>query len=172
MATDAFIGEIMMFGGNYAPIGWMPCDGRLLPIAVYDSLFTILGTTYGGDGESTFGLPDLRGRCIVGAGTGAGLTPRVLGTPVGAETVTVALSQLPTHSHSLNCSTQDANAPTIADRVPAVSTNHYANVPSGGASSHPDATSTFGLGQAHNNMQPFQAIQYCICVEGIYPPFP
>lgn len=173
MPTDPYIGEIMMFGGNYAPPGWLPCDGRLLPIAVYDTLFTLLGSSFGGDGENTFALPDLRGRCIIGAGSGPGLMARSLGETVGTETVTLLESQLPAHAHSLSCVGTPGDAPTIAGRVPASApTDAYSDTAAFAQISSPEATSFTGGGQGHNNMQPFQAINYCICVEGIYPPRP
>lgn len=170
MPTEAFIGEIMLFCGNYAPNGWMPCDGRLLPIAQYDALYSVLGTTFGGDGAETFGLPDLRGRCLLGAGNGPGLTPRVLGDVFGTEAVALTEVQMPSHSHVLNCGAKDAISPTVAERVPAVSPDHYATSSTSLQASARESTTTFGSGQPHNNMQPFQVIQHCICVEGIFPP--
>ena len=95
------IGEVSIFGGNFAPSGWEFCDGQLLAISQYQSLFSILGTTYGGDGRMTFGLPDLRGRTAIGEGSGPGLTPRPLGQKIGVEAVTLTEGQLPAHNHSL-----------------------------------------------------------------------
>src|SRR5512143_3908889 len=97
--SNPFIGEIRMFGGNFAPAGWAFCDGSLLPISENDALFTLIGTTYGGDGQTTFALPDLRGRLPVHMGTGAGLSSFVIGEAGGVETVTLTTSQMPGHSH-------------------------------------------------------------------------
>src|SRR5262245_29652358 len=98
---DNYLGEIRLFAGNFAPRGWRFCDGGLLPIAENDALFNLLGTTYGGDGVSTFALPDLRGRVAIGQGTGPGLTNRPLGEPGGTESVTLVLGQCPAHTHQL-----------------------------------------------------------------------
>src|SRR5262245_26202423 len=103
--SDPFIAEIKMFGGNFAPLGWATCDGQLLPISQYTALFSLLGTTYGGDGVTNFALPDLRGRVPMHPGQGPGLSPRTLGEKAGTETVTLTTAQLPAHNHAANCVT-------------------------------------------------------------------
>lgn len=166
---EPFIGQIIMFGGNFAPRGWALCDGQLLAISSHSALFSILGTTYGGDGVSTFGLPDLRGRVAVHAGTGPGLTPRPLGQKSGAETVTLTTNQIPSHNHSLEGSrgTADSNNPTnnyLGVPSSPIYENNPPNVTMGGAS-----IANTGGGQSHNNMQPFQVVNFIIALEGIYP---
>ncbi len=165
---DPFIGEIKMFAGNFAPRGWTLCDGQLMPINEYSALFSLLGTTYGGDGESTFGLPDMRGRIPVHPGSGPGLRPRSWGARGGAETVALTTPETPAHSHTLAA---DPNAATSADpagRVPA-------NAP--GALSYaqgtPDvkmaSTANTGGSAAHENRMPYQCVNYIIALTGIYP---
>ena len=166
---EPFIGQIIMFGGNFAPRGWALCDGQLLSINSHSALFSILGTTYGGDGRSTFGLPDLRGRFAMHAGTGSGLTPRQLGHKSGAETVTLTTNQIPSHSHALEASrgTADSNNPTDnylgVPGVP-VYENDAPNVTMGSKS-----IANTGGGQPHDNMPPFQVVNFIIALEGTYP---
>ena len=112
---EPFIGQLMLFGGNFAPRGWAMCDGQLLPIAQYSALFSILGTTYGGDGRTTFALPDLRGRVPMGFGHGPGLSAHGLGSKGGEENVTLTTSQIPSHSHQAMGSNADGNAPSPAE---------------------------------------------------------
>src|SRR5512138_1335566 len=113
--SSPFIGEIRLFGGNYAALGWAFCDGQLLPISGNEALFNLIGTTYGGDGQSTFGLPDLRGRVPIHMGTGAGLSPRIIGEPGGSETVTLLSNQLPLHGHQLMGTNSTASATSPAN---------------------------------------------------------
>lgn len=165
---EPFIAQIMLFGGNFAPRGWAFCDGQLLAISSNSALFSILGTTYGGDGRSTFGLPDLRGRVPMHAGSGPGLSPRRIGERDGVETVTLVENQMPNHNHSVNF----VNAVADSDR------------PSGEllarADVYSDATTPLGQlgtttiahaggGQAHENMQPSLCINYIIALQGIFP---
>lgn len=172
MPADAFIGDIMMFGGNFAPIGWMKCEGQILPISGNESLFAVIGATYGGDGQVTFALPDMRGRCIIGFGTGSNLTPRTQGDAVGEEQTTLSVANLPSHTHSLACTSANGDASSVASRVPAASESANYRFPSSIEVSSPAATSTAGGGAPHPNMQPFLALTICICAEGIFPPFP
>src|SRR6185503_14662217 len=118
--SEPFIGEIIMFAGNFAPRGWAFCEGQLLSIAQNSALFSILGTTYGGDGQTTFALPDLRGRAPMQWGQGPGLTPRFLGESSGAENVTLISTQMPAHTHALNASGAQGDAPTPSGTVNAV----------------------------------------------------
>lgn len=187
-AQEAMIGEIKCFGGNYAPRGWALLDGQLLAIAQYSALFSILGTTYGGDGRTTFALPDMRGRVLVHAGSGPGLSNRGLGQRSGTETNTLNTTQLPAHVHPhthevapLGAST-DATSNDPQGRVPAkkARTTLYADpvLPPGTSNLVEQAatetrvggtTPNGGAGQAVNNMQPFVTVNCMIALEGIYP---
>jgi microcystin-dependent protein len=164
-----------MFAGNFAPRGWAFCDGQLLAISSNSALFSILGTTYGGDGRVTFGLPDLRGRAPIHAGgsQGPGLSRRRLGEKGGSENVTLAVQQLPPHNHKLKADEAVANQVTPEGNVLASKnrTKLYSDGPANkdmGASSIGNA----GGGQAHPNMQPYLGINYIICLQGIYPSRP
>jgi microcystin-dependent protein len=183
---DNYIGEIRIFAGDFAPVGWSQCNGALLSIAENEALYTLLGTTYGGDGVSTFGLPDLRGRVLVNQGTAVSGTNYVLGQSGGTEGVTVLSTQMPQHNHSFVVSTNDGN-------VIQVNNNFYAapvaptDPPSANKSIvfyQPDTAgevkstlknSTIqpvGGNQPHENMQPFVTITYIIALYGIFPSFP
>lgn len=165
---EPFIGQIMMFGGNFAPRGWAFCDGQLLPISQYSALFSILGTTYGGDGVSTFGLPDLRGRAPMHAGTGPGLSPRPLGQRGGAEHVSLTSSQMPPHSHSLNGLGSAADNDNPANGALARSEIYAAGTPN-----RPMADGSVGSaggGQPVSVESPYGVVNFCIALEGLYPP--
>jgi microcystin-dependent protein len=168
--SEPFVGEIRMFAGNFAPRGWAFCDGQLLAVSQNDALFSLLVTTYGGDGRSTFGLPDLRGRIPIHAGTGPGLSPRRLGSKSGAETVTVTVNQLPSHSHPLQASTDIARTPNPATNVPATSTvvDGYINEPPS-ESMASSAVGSVGGSQSHTNLMPFLCVHFIIALFGIYP---
>ena len=161
---DPFIGEIIMFGGNFAPRGWALCEGQLLSISQNTALFSILGTTYGGDGRTTFGLPDLRGRAPIGAGNGPGLTPRPLGQKTGAETTLLQASNLPPHNHtaSLNVSGSDATQSAATANATIATPDVTLNASS-------VQTGKTGGGQPANNMQPVQVVNYIIALQGVYP---
>jgi len=174
---EGTLATIMIFGGNFAPRAWMFCDGSLLPISQYDALFSLLGTTYGGDGQTTFALPDLRGRIPVGTGTGGGLSTIVLGQMAGSESVTLTQAQMPAHAHPMTAtvSTSSANADgsnSPAKLLASPSGNLYA--PIGSAANSFLAGANVSLAPQGGNqpieiVQPYQAINYVICVEGIYP---
>lgn len=168
--SNPFVGEIRLFAGNFAPAGWAFCDGSLLSIAQNEVLFTLIGTTYGGDGAQTFALPDLRGRVPLHAGQGPGLSPVVMGQSGGSEAVTLGPAQLPAHSHPLYGSTTAASATAGTSGLPGAtaSTPLYGNTP-GGPALAPQALASSGGGQAHNNMAPFQAVSYIVSLFGIYP---
>lgn len=170
MATP-FIGEIRLFAGNFAPVGWALCDGSLLPIAENEALFNLIGTIYGGNGQTTFGLPDMRGRVPVHQGAGNGLSPRTIGEMGGAEQVTLTPSQMPSHNHVLNATTAAAStANGVAGSLTgtAASTNFYGNTPGGGALA-PQALTATGGNQPHNNMAPFLGLNFIISLFGIFP---
>ena len=182
--SSPFIGEIRLMGFTFAPRGWANCDGQLLPIAQNTALFSLLGTTYGGDGRTTFGLPDLRGRVAIHTGNGPGLTPRSLGSRSGQERVTLTEAQIPSHDHTATAmSTANAVAPGgnsndavdnfWADDV-GVSSGTYHSGPANatmnaGAVSTDVTVANAGGGQAHDNMQPYLTVRYCIAISGVFP---
>lgn len=167
---EPFIGQIIMFAGNFAPHGWAFCDGQLLPIAQNTALFSILGTTYGGDGATTFALPDLRGRVPIHPGNGPGLSPYQLGQKGGAESVTLTTQNLPSHTHSFVASTAQASSREPAGMVPAATEqeNSYHDAtnlsPMSGSAIQPT-----GNGVAHSNIQPFGCVNYIIALQGVFP---
>jgi microcystin-dependent protein len=163
---DPFLGEIRMFGGNFAPAGWAACDGQVLPIAQNTALYSLLGTAYGGDGQRTFALPDLRGRLPVHSG--AGLT---LGQSGGSETVTLTITNLSPHTHAANAASAGTTLNPAAQywaADPGENVAPYAATPDGHVMSG-TAVSAQGGNQPHNNMQPFLAVTYIIALQGIYP---
>lgn len=169
-AQTPFLGQIEMFAGDFAPAGWMFCEGQILPISEYEALFSLLGTTYGGDGTQTFALPDLRGRVIVSAGQGPGLSNYVIGQTGGEENVTLTASQLPAHSHALLADSLSGGSDTPTNALPADSPD---GVPSYGTQpvhtmSSGVLSNTGGI-QPHNNVKPYLAIRYIIAVNGIFP---
>lgn len=172
--ADNFLAEIRIFAGNFAPQGWAKCDGQLLPIIQNTALFSLLGTTYGGDGKSTFGLPDLRGRASMHTGMGPGLTERHLGNSGGTEIVTLSQSQLPQHAHTLFSMSAAGTGATLQGSVLAGSAEDtYA--PAGNrtlTAMSGNAIGAAGGGSAHNNMQPFLVLNFIIALQGIFPPRP
>lgn len=170
---DPFLGQIMMFGGNFAPRGWAFCNGQLLAISANSALFSLLGTAYGGDGRTTFGLPDLRGRVPIHQGTGPGLRTARLGAKGGEESVTLNTLQIPSHSHSGTIEAADpvargtgTDSPTNA--YPAQGST-YATSKNVRMASDAVLTNPTGGSQAHDNMQPYQVVSYVIALQGIYP---
>lgn len=168
--SEPFVGEIRMFAGNFAPRGWALCDGQLLAVSQNDALFSLLGTIYGGDGRTTFGLPDMRGRIPNHAGTGPGLSPRRLGEKSGAENVTLSVNELPSHNHDLLGTGDTADASTPAGNVPASSTTitrfTTANADNNLASS---SMSNVGGSRDHTNLMPYLCVNFIIALVGIYP---
>lgn len=169
--SDPFIGEIKMFAGNFAPRGWALCDGQLLAVAQNDALFSLFGTIYGGDGRTTFGLPDLRGRIPIHYGSGPGLTPRNIGQKSGAENVTLTVNTLPSHGHPLQASANagtDANPSSkVLGASPSVRLYRPVN-PTAPMSTN--AITQVGGSQSHPNVMPFQCINFVVALIGIYPP--
>ena len=167
---DPFIGQIILVAGNFAPGGWAQCNGQLLSIAQNSALFSILGTTYGGDGVTTFGLPDLRGRVPVHPGQGQGLSNYTLGEKAGAENVTLTIQQMPIHGHGFTpgCSTDPPNAQTPENGVPAQLDNQvFATEPN--AAMRPGNSSNAGGSQPHSNLQPYLCVNFIIATQGIFP---
>ena len=175
MAQDPFVGEIKMFAGNFAPRGWALCDGQLLEIASYTALFSLLGTTYGGDGVTTFALPDLRGRFPMHPGTGMGLTPRALGEKGGTESVTLNVNQIPYHNHEtvLHAFASEGDSASPSGNVMAKSgqgdPDYYTNTPDTTLRSGTVEVLPAGGSQPHTNMSPFQTVNFIIALQGIYP---
>jgi microcystin-dependent protein len=162
--SSPFIGSIILFAGNFAPRGWAFCDGQLLPISQNTALFSILGTTYGGNGQTTFALPDLRGRHPIGPRQGPGLSDVVLGEESGTEHVTLSVNEMPAHTHSLLASNteQDTNNPVGA--VPAQG-GVYGKTPT----TTMGQPSVVGGSQPHNNRSPYLGLNYIIALQGIFP---
>jgi microcystin-dependent protein len=163
--ADPFIGEIRAFGFDFAPLGWSKCEGQLLPIAQNTALFSLLGTMYGGDGKLTFALPDLRGRVIISASAA-----HAQGQLGGEETHTLTVDEMPAHTHVAHGNTADGNLDTPQANVWASNDNAYRSA--GTAHMDPNAIATTGGGHAHNTMPPFQVLNYCIAVQGVFPARP
>ena len=173
--ADPFVAEIRIFPFNFAPKGWAFCDGQILPLSQNTALFSLLGTTYGGDGKSNFALPNLQGNAPMHPGQGNGLSLHNLGETGGVETVTLLISEIPAHTHNIMCQSQDPAdqvAPSPA-RTFAPSQNATAYAPSGGSpivQLAPQALSVAGGGQPHNNMMPYLTLSFCIALQGVFPP--
>jgi microcystin-dependent protein len=163
--AQPYVGEIRMFGGNFAPAGWMFCEGQLLPISENETLFQLIGTTYGGDGESTFGLPDLRGRIPIHQGNGF-----ILAETGGVEEVTLTVSQIPAHSHPLLGTTTVANDQFPGPNVPAQTATFdgYQSSPAN-VNMAPQSIGPVGGSQPHTNFQPYLCISFIISLYGIFP---
>jgi microcystin-dependent protein len=168
--SEPFVGEIRMFAGNFAPRGWAFCDGQLLAVSQNDALFSLLGTIYGGDGRTTFGLPDMRGRIPLHAGQGPGLSQRRLGAKAGAENVTLTVNQLPSHTHQFNASTALALESTPQGHVTGLSgiAEIYTEGDAVVAMSSASVTN-IGGSRSHTNLQPFLCVNFIIALFGIYP---
>lgn len=163
--AQPYVGEIRMFGGNFAPAGWMFCEGQLLPISENETLFQLIGTTYGGDGQSTFALPDLRGRIPIHQGNGF-----VLAETGGAEEITLTVNQIAAHSHPLLASNAVSNDPNPAGNTLAESSivsMYQAAAPN--APMAPQAMSPTGGSQPHTNFQPYLCVDFIISLFGIFP---
>jgi len=167
--SDPFIGEIRMFAGNFAPQGWAFCDGQLLAVSQNDALFSLFGTIYGGDGRTTFGLPELRGRVPIHQGTGPGLSPRSLGAKLGWETETVSANQLPSHTHSWAASGDLAeDGSPLAHTTATLSGGNLYGSGSPIPMSSLGTTSTGG-GASHANLMPTQCVHFIVALFGFYP---
>lgn len=169
-SADPFIAEIILFGGNFAPRGWAFCNGQLLAIASNQALFSILGTTYGGDGRTTFALPDLRGRVPLHPGTGPGLTTRQLGEKSGVERHTLSDAEMPSHTHKAKAQQGNGSSENPTGLLPA---RNPAGIPEYGATADADmsaaAIAAAGGSQSHNNMQPYLGVNYIIALVGVFP---
>ncbi|MEQ8729919.1 phage tail protein [Roseitalea porphyridii] len=168
--SEPFVGEIRMFACNFAPRGWAFCDGQLLAVSQNDALFSLLGTIYGGDGRTTFGLPDLRGRIPIHAGHGPGLSERRLGAKSGAEKVTLTVNQLPSHTHPARASRAIGIEAGPAGNVTAASTAvtlYFSETADSNMRS--DAITSIGGSRSHTNLMPFLCVHFIIALFGIYP---
>lgn len=165
---EPYVGEIRIFAGNYAPQGWALCQGQILSIAEYDLLFALIGTTYGGDGQTTFALPDFRGRVVLSQGQNPATgTTFNMGQKAGTETVTLTTGQMPSHTHGMQASSLSGTTSSPTNAVWAQSPQYSTSTPNG--SMNPSTVSSVGGNQAHNNMMPYLPINYIICLYGIYP---
>jgi microcystin-dependent protein len=169
--SEPYIGEIRMFGGNFAPAGWAFCNGQLMPISENDALFTLLGTMYGGDGQETFGLPDLQGRIPLHFGQGPGISQNYqMGEKAGVESVTLTVNQLPSHNHALIASSDPANATGPGGNVLANPVNTFPYFPAaGGLQLNAQTLAPQGGSQPHDNMMPFLVVSFIISLFGIFP---
>ena len=167
--ADPFVAEIRIFPFNFAPKGWAWCDGQLLPLSQNTALFSLLGTTYGGNGKSNFALPDLQGRAPMHPGQGPGLSLHDLGETGGSETVTLLESEIPSHSHQVRAIGAFGDQPSPANNTwGRTSANVYVNATTGQMS--PEALAPAGGDQPHNNMQPYLTFYFCIALQGVFPP--
>jgi microcystin-dependent protein len=168
---DPFVAEIRIFPFNFAPKGWAFCDGQLLPLSQNTALFSLLGTTYGGNGKSNFALPDMQGNVPMHPGQGPGLSLHDLGEIGGSDTVSLLESEIPSHSHGLSTSGADATTRIVSGQQPATGigvglygpTNPIVNL-------NPNALAPAGGDQPHNNLQPYLTLNFCIALQGVFPP--
>ena len=172
--ADPFVAEIRIFPFNFAPKGWAWCDGQLLPLSQNTALFSLLGTTYGGDGKSNFALPDLQGRSPMHPGQGPGLSLHDLGEMGGSETVTLLESEIPSHSHGLNATVENGTQGTLTPGITLASSVGGAlfqsNVNANLGPMAPEALALAGGDQPHNNLQPYLTFYFCIALQGVFPP--
>jgi microcystin-dependent protein len=171
--ADPFVAEIRIFPFNFAPKGWAFCDGQLLPISQNTALFSLLGTTYGGNGKSNFALPDLQGNAPMHPGQGPGLSLHDLGETGGSETVTLLQSEIPVHSHAVNASAADGTTGSPHGQLVAkgVGVNMY-TTSFNATALNPNAVGPVGGDQPHNNMQPYLTLNFNIALQGVFPPRP
>ena len=173
--ADPFVAEIRIFPFNFAPKGWAFCDGQLLPISQNTALFSLLGTTYGGHGKSTFALPDLQGNSPMHPGQGQGLSLRDLGEMGGSETVTLLVSEIPVHTHTVNAVAILSTTATPASNMVlsrSVNGTAYADAAGGFQTFGPEALPPAGGSLPHNNLQPYLTLNYCIALQGVFPARP
>jgi len=168
--SEPFIAEVKIFAGNFAPRGWAFCNGQLLPIAQHTALFSLIGTTYGGDGRTTTGLPDLQGRAAMHPGRGPGLPPRRLGEKGGNASITLSTGQMPQHTHTMMgnsglARTGDPSSAQLADTDPLKNYGPLRDT----ETLAPLAVSNLGASQSHNNLQPFLGLYFIIALIGLYP---
>lgn len=167
--SEPFLGQIMIFAFDFPPKGWALCNGQTLPINQNQALFSLLGTTYGGNGTTTFSLPNLQGRVTVGAGAGAGLSDYTLGQTAGAESHTLIGTEIPSHSHAPNYSNSSTQASPAGNYWAPDPNGNITFATSGGNTMSPAAIGNAGGGQPHPNLAPFLTLNFCIALAGIFP---
>jgi len=166
---EPFVGEIRIFAGNFAPAGWALCQGQLMPISQNDTLFTLIGTTYGGDGQETFGLPDLQGRAVIHQGTLSGTTFQI-GEKDGVESVTLSTQQIPIHNHAFMASTNNGSQPQPQGAVVSKTTIAFAYTSfDPGVAMAANSVQPVGGNQPHENMQPFLVLNFILSLYGVFP---
>lgn len=170
--ADPFVAEIRLFPFNFAPRGWAFCNGQLMPISQNTALFSLLGTTYGGNGQSNFALPNLQGAAAMHPGTGPGLSPRTLGETGGSATATLLQSQIPAHAHGLLASNEIGEDRRAVGEAVARSTGGplYGPVPATPVAMAPQAVAPAGGDLPHNNLMPYLTLSFCIALQGVFPP--
>ena len=172
---EPFIGQIQSFAFSYAPQGWAQCNGQQLPISENQALFAVIGTTYGGNGVTTFALPDLRGRVLMHLGTGNGLSTHMIGEFSGYEQVPLTEAQMPSHNHMVNCVDSNGNVSAPSNAFPGAEAAPTVDIWSSDAPTAQMAQEMIaasGNGQPHNNMQPYLVVNWCIATDGLFPPRP
>jgi microcystin-dependent protein len=167
--ADPFVAEIRMFGFNFAPTGWAFCDGQILPLSQNTALFSLLGTVYGGDGKSTFALPDLQGSVPIQPGQGQGLSLYDLGQQGGTEFVTLLQSEIPLHTHTLSATEELVNESTPLGNIYGTGETRYL-APGSLQQMAPQALAPAGGSLPHNNMMPYLVVNFCIALQGVFPP--
>jgi microcystin-dependent protein len=169
--SEQYLGEIRMFGFNFPPTGWALCNGQTMSISQYSALFALIGTTYGGNGTTTFNLPNLQSRVPIHQGTGAGLSTYVMGQSSGVENVTLLSTQIPIHNHAVQCNTGGGNQASPANGYPAVESTGTSLEYSSAANNtmSPTMIENAGGGQPHTNIQPYLCVNFCIALVGIFP---
>jgi microcystin-dependent protein len=169
--SDPFVAEIRIFAGTFAPKSWATCDGQLLSISQNATLYSLIGTFFGGNGTTNFQLPNMGGRAPLGVGSGAGLTPRVIGEEAGETQVTLISSEIPVHTHSVIASNQPGKERTPQGNVLARSSGMNLYLPTGTTTPmNPQATKPAGSSLPHNNLQPYLTFTFIICLLGVFPP--
>jgi microcystin-dependent protein len=177
--ANPYVAEIRIFGFQFAPKGWAMCNGQLLPISQNTALFSLLGTTYGGDGKTNFRLPNLEGDVALQAGQGPGLSPYLLGEQTGSPTVTLQTTELPSHTHGVNADSGIANSASPSGNLykegqipgaPAIAIASYNNSSQPHVNLNPVTIGFSGNSAPHNNMMPTLVLNYCIAMQGVYPP--
>jgi microcystin-dependent protein len=174
--ADPFVAEVRIFPFNFAPTGWAFCNGQLLPISQNTALFSLLGTTYGGDGKSTFALPDLQGSCALGPGQGPGLSLYDLGQQSGSANVTLIQTEIPIHNHSLMTTVEDGTQGSLTTGI-TIATSvggpmYQKNTSSNLVNMNVQSLSVTGSSMPHNNMMPYLTLNMCIALQGVFPPRP